>query len=113
MSKREPKRYIEDIKESIEKIENYAGNLSFEEFIKDAKTIDAIVRNLTIIGEAAKNIPDEIKSENPDIAWNEAIGMRNKVTHEYFGVDEDILWETIKEDLPAFKKQISGLLKKF
>ena len=112
MSKREPNLYLEDIKESIEKIEKYAGNLSFEEFIKDTKTIDAIVRNLTIIGEAAKNIPDEIKSTNPDIAWNEAIGMRNKVTHEYFGVDEDILWKTIKEDLPAFKKQISELLEK-
>ena len=76
-------------------------------------TIDAVVRNLMIIGEAAKNIPEEIKSKNPKIAWSEAVGMRNKVTHEYFGVDEDILWKTIKEDLPVFKKQILKLLEKF
>jgi len=69
-----------------------------------------VVRNLTIIGEAARNIPEEVKLKNPDIAWSEAIGMRNKVAHEYFGVDEDILWKTIKEDLPTLKKQITELL---
>lgn len=112
MSKRGAKLYLEDIRDSIKKIEEYTKDLNFDEFIKDEKTIDAVVRNLTIIGEAAKNIPNKIKSKNPDIAWVEAIGMRNKVTHEYFGVDEDILWKTIKEDLPIFKKQILGLLKK-
>lgn len=112
MPKRRPKLYLEDIKDSIKKIEEYTKDLNFDEFIKDEKTIDAVVRNLTIIGEAARNIPEEIKSKNPDIAWNEAIGMRNKVTHEYFGIDEDILWKTIKEDLPIFKKQISKLLEK-
>lgn len=106
MSKRKAKLYIEDIKNSIGKIEEYTKGLGFDEFVKDAMIIDAVVRNLTIIGEAARNIPEEIKSENPDIAWTEAIGMRNKATHEYFGVDEDILWKTIKEDLPTFKKQI-------
>ena len=110
MSKRKPKLYLEDIKDSIRKIEGYTSNLSFDEFKKDTLTIDAVVRNLTIIGEAAKNIPEEIKSKNPEVAWSEAIGMRNKVTHEYFGVDEDILWKTIKEDLPVFKKQISKIL---
>ena len=87
--------------------------MSFEEFSKDTLVIDAVVRNLTIIGEAARNIPEEIKSKNPDIAWTEAINMKNKITHEYFGVDEDILWKTIKEDLPLFKKQISEILKKY
>ena len=113
MSKRESKLYLEDIKDSITKIEYYTKDLNFDEFSKDVMTIDAVVRNLTIIGEAAKNIPEEIKSKNPEIAWSEAIGMRNKITHEYFGVDEDILWETIKEDLPTFKEQISELLEKF
>ena len=113
MSKREPKLYLEDIKNSIRKIESYTRNLSFTEFKKDGLRIDAVVRNLTIIGEAARNIPEEIKSKNPDIPWGEVMGMRNKVTHEYFGVDEDILWKTIKEDLPGFKKQISELLENF
>ena len=112
MSKRGLKLYLEDIKDSITKIESYIKDLNFDEFSKDAMKIDAVVRNLTIIGEAAKNIPEEIKSKNPKIAWSEAVGMRNKVTHEYFGVDEDILWKTIKEDLPILKKQILELLEK-
>jgi len=110
MSKRKPRLYLEDIKDSIEKIEKYTRDLSLDEFIKNTLTIDAVVRNLTIIGEAARNIPEEVKLKNPDIAWSEAIGMRNKVAHEYFGVDEDILWKTIKEDLPTLKKQITELL---
>lgn len=113
MFKRGAKLYLEDIRNSIEKIESYTNGLSFEEFNKNTVIIDAVVRNLTIIGEAARNIPDEIKSKNPKVAWNEAIGMRNKITHEYFGVDEDILWKTIKEDLLLFKKQISEILKKY
>jgi len=111
MSKREIGLYIEDIKDSIKKIEKYTKNIDFKEFISDAKTIDAVVRNLSIIGEAVRNIPKDIKTNYPDVAWKETMGMRNKVIHEYFGVDEDILWETIKKDLPVFKKQISKLSK--
>ncbi len=113
MSKRGAKLYLEDIKQSIERIESYAANMGFNEFRKNTLIIDAIVRNLTIIGEASKNIPENIKSENPDIAWSEAVSMRNKVTHEYFGIDEDILWKTVKDDLPIFEKQIIELLKNF
>lgn len=80
-------------------------------FFNDTKTIDAVVRNLSVIGEAVNNIPDEIKIKYQDIPWDEIIGMRNKVIHEYFGVDADILWETIKTDLPIFKKQILKLSK--
>ncbi len=109
MSKREAKLYIEDIKSSIEKIESYVKGLNFDEFVRDNMAVDAVVRNLTVIGEAAKNIPEEIKIKNPDIAWDEAISMRNKITHEYFGVDEEILWKTIIEDLPVLKAQIIAL----
>jgi len=113
MYKRKSRLYFEDIKDSIEKIEKYIKNLSFEEFNKNTLVIDVVVRNLIIIGEAVRNIPEEVKLGNPNVSWNEAIGMRNKVTHEYFGVDEDILWKTIKEDLPTFKKQILKLLERF
>ncbi len=109
MSNRDPKLYLEDIETSIQKIEEYTKNLSLNEFIQDAKTIDATIRNLSVIGEAANNIPDEVKSRYPHIPWEEIIGMRNKVIHEYFGVDEMILWKTVKEDLPILKKQISEL----
>lgn len=111
MSKRGIKLYLEDIQDSIRKIEKYARGSSFDEFSRDEQLIDAVVRNLSIIGEAVKNIPKEIKAKNPDMAWNEIKGMRNKVVHEYFGIDEEILWKTVQDDLPIFKKQIAKLLK--
>ena len=106
MSKRGDKLYLEDIKESIKKIEKYTKGMSFAVFARDMRTIDAVVRNISVIGEAVKNISKETKSKNPEISWREIIGMRNKVIHEYFGIDEEILWKTIKEDIPIFKKQI-------
>ncbi|PIR92371.1 hypothetical protein COU01_02230 [Candidatus Falkowbacteria bacterium CG10_big_fil_rev_8_21_14_0_10_44_15] len=91
MSKRGVRLYLEDIRNSLVRIEKYSRGLSFIKFKKDIKTIDAIVRNITIIGEATKNIPQNLRIAHPDIAWHKAMGMRNKVTHEYFGVDEAIL----------------------
>lgn len=111
MSKREAKLYLQDIKDAIRKIEAFTKGLDYENFIEDSMIIAAVERYLMIIGEAARNIPETIKLKNPHIAWTESIGMRNKVMHEYFGVDTDILWQTIKEDLPILKKQISKLSK--
>ena len=111
MSKRGIKLYLEDIQNSIRKIENYTRDSGFDKFSKDEQMIDAVVRNISIIGEAVKNIPKEIKAKSPNVAWNEIKGMRNKVVHEYFGIDEEILWKTVKDDLPTFKKQITKLLK--
>lgn len=102
-----------DIKVSIGRIEKYTRGSTFNEFANNTQKIDAVVRNLSIIGEAVKNIPKEIKSKYHDVPWREIMGMRNKVVHEYFDVDEDILWKTIKEDMPIFKKQISKLFKKY
>ncbi len=101
--------YIDDIKKSIAKIEKYTKDLSINGFKKDSKVIDAVIRNLEIIGEAAKNIPQEAKTKNRLIPWQEIIAMRNKVIHEYFGVDLDILWETIKRDIPKLKKEFRKL----
>ena len=111
MSERGVRLYAEDIREAIRRIEEYTVGVDFDDFTGDTKTIDAVVRNLTIIGEAVKNLPRKVKLEYSDIPWREITGMRNKVTHEYFGVDEGILWKTIKEDLPSFKKQVSEILK--
>ena len=110
MSKRGIKLYLEDIKDSIRKIEKYTRSVDFDEFSRDEKLIDAVVRNLSIIGEAVIHIPKEIKAKNTDVAWKEIKGMRNKVVHEYFGIDEEILWKTVQDDLPVFKKQIAKLL---
>jgi len=102
---------LEDINESIRKIEKYTHGVNFDKFSKDEQMIDAVVRNLSIIGEAVRNIPKEIKVKNPNVAWNEIKGMRNKVIHEYFGIDEEILWKTVQEDIQVFKKQIAKLLR--
>lgn len=110
MSKREAKLYIEDILHSIQKIENYTKGILFVDFEEDGKTVDAVVRNLEIIGEAAKNISHEFGNKFPKIPWKEMITMRNKVSHEYFGVDSEILWKTINEDLPLLKEKIKKLL---
>jgi len=113
MSKRSPKLYLDDILASIANVEQYTKELSFEEFVHDRKTIDAVVRNLEIIGEAAKNLPEKITVQYPKIPWNRIISMRNKVVHEYFGVDVDILWETIREDLPELRRQIKDIQKNY
>lgn len=110
MSKREFKLYLQDILDSITKIEEYIEGLSYESFGKDEKTIDAVVRNLEIIGEAARKIPSEFTAQHPDIPWEGMVSVRNKVLHEYFGVDLEILWKTIKEDLSGLKEQIKNLL---
>lgn len=105
------KLYLDDIRDSIRKIEKYTRGASFEKFSHDEKSIDAIARNILTIGEAADHIPKEIKEKNPDVVWKEIKGMRNKIVHEYFGVDVEILWKTVQEDIPVFKKQIAKLLK--
>lgn len=102
--------YIEDIKEAISKIESFTKNMIFDDFVKDNKTMDAVIRNIEIIGEAAKHIPTDIRLKHVDIPWKEIIGTRSKVLHEYFGVDEKILWKTVQEDLPLLKKQIGHIL---
>lgn len=109
MSKRLPKLYLEDILTAIDRINEYTNSLSKKNFIQDQKTIDAVVRNLEIIGEAAKNMPEEFKKAHNTLPWSEMISMRNKVIHEYFGVDEEILWQTIQEDLPQLKELIRDL----
>ena len=100
---------MEDILESIELIESYVANMNFEEFKKDRKTIDAVIRNFEIIGEAARNIPKEIRNKFTDIDWKGIIGLRNRVVHEYFGVSLTIVWEIIKSDLPVLKDKIKQL----
>jgi len=110
MSKRNWKLFVEDILESIGLIESYISNMNFDDFQKDRRTIDAVVRNLEIIGEASRSIPEEIKNNHPEIDWKGIIGLRNRIAHEYFGISVSIVWEIIKSDLPALKEKIKHLL---
>jgi uncharacterized protein with HEPN domain len=109
MSKRAPKLYSEDILTAINDIANFTQGMTFETFEDDKKTVQAVTRSLEIIGEAANYIPQEIKEKYHDIPWRDMISMRNKVLHEYFGVDEEVLWQTITEDLLPLKEKIKNL----
>jgi len=92
---------IADILEAIDKIINYTYSMSFDQFCEDSKTIDAVIRNFTIIGEAARHFPDEIVQSHSEIPWIEMADMRNIIVYEYFGVNKKIVWETIQKDLPS------------
>lgn len=109
MSRRTPGLYLEDILGAIKKIEQFTQGMAFEQFEKDDKTVFAVTRALEIIGEAAKWMPSEVVERYPDVPWERMISMRNKVTHEYFGIDTEILWQTICEDLPPLKTQLQAL----
>jgi uncharacterized protein with HEPN domain len=103
--------YLNDILEAIERIEKHAEGLTLEDFSKNTMILDAVVRNLEIIGEAAKQIPEEIKKKQDKIPWKEIAGMRDKLSHNYFGVDIEIVWKTVEKRLPELKQTIKDLLK--
>jgi len=107
--KRDYRLYIDDILEAVEKIEKYVEKLTFDDFAQDGKTIDAVIRNFEIIGEAGKEIPEEIKAKYPDIPWREMAGMRDKLIHAYFGVNLEVVWQTIMHRLPELKKKIEKI----
>ena len=109
MSKRPSELLIEDILESIEKIESYTENISFENFLNDGKTVDAVVRNLEIIGEASNRLPEDFKEKYSQIEWSKIIGLRHRIVHEYFGVDVDIIWNIIRKELIKLKKDIKSI----
>ncbi|OGO74538.1 MAG: hypothetical protein A3K41_04400 [Chloroflexi bacterium RIFOXYD12_FULL_57_15] len=110
MPPRNWKMRVRDILECIGKIERHTQGLSYSGFEEDEKTIDAILRNLEIIGEAARHIPREVKSRFPDIPWMEMQTMRNIVIHEYHGVNLKIIWQTVEEDLPLLVPQLQKIL---
>lgn len=110
MSRREDPESLYDIQEAIKSIETYITKLDYQEFLTDKKTQDAVVRNLEIIGEAAKNISDDVKKRHNDIEWKKLAGLRDKIIHFYFGVNWDIVWDVVKNRLPELKKQIKDIL---
>ncbi len=95
--------YIEDIVDAIESIQTYTEGLTYEDFVKDRKTVDAVIRNFEIIGEATKQVPLSVRREYPKVPWKDMAGMRDKLIHGYFGVQLDVVWKTIKERLPAVR----------
>ena len=109
MSKREPTLLVEDIIESANKILEYTSNLSFQEFTRDSKTIDAVIRNFEIIGEAANRLPEDFKDIHSKIDWHRIRGFRNRIVHDYFGIDYSIVWEIKESFLPNLIKTLKSL----
>jgi uncharacterized protein with HEPN domain len=110
MPRREWEFRVEDILQALDKIAHYTAGLDRAAFCADEKTIDAVLRNLEIIGEAAANISVEIQSRHADLPWHRMRGLRNLIAHEYFGVDLNIIWQTVQEDLPPLRPRLQALL---
>ncbi|WP_027881936.1 HepT-like ribonuclease domain-containing protein [Meiothermus rufus] len=102
--------YLEDIRESCARIRRYTAGFDFERFVADEKTVDAVVRNLIVIGEAVKNLPLDFRQRHPAIEWRKIAGLRDIVVHEYFGIDEDVLWDVIQTRIPKLEKAIDAIL---
>jgi uncharacterized protein with HEPN domain len=102
--------FLADIVEAIEKIERYTKDISLENLVEDTKTMDAVVRNLEVIGEAVKNLDSKIIKAHPEIDWRGIAGMRDRLTHGYFGVDPKVVWETIQQKTPELKKKVQNIL---
>lgn len=109
--KRGAELYIKDILEYMERAEGYLEGLKFKDFLKDKKTCDAVIRCIEVIGEAVKNIPQQIRDRYPFIPWRDMAGMRDKVIHGYFTVDFENVWLVVKEEIPRLKPIIINILK--
>ena len=109
MSKRPVDFFVNDIRESIDRIGEYTRGMSLEDFAKDQKSIDAVARNLEIMGEAANRLPDEYKESHSEIEWFKIVGLRHRIVHEYFGVDLEIIWRILQKDLPELRRSLSQI----
>jgi uncharacterized protein with HEPN domain len=96
--------------DAISAISDFVRDTEFDAFRKDRKTVDAVVRNLEVVGEAARFVPDEIRERFPGIPWQDVVGMRSILIHQYFGIDFDILWTTVRKDLPALASALKSIL---
>ncbi|MDI6654450.1 MAG: DUF86 domain-containing protein [Candidatus Hydrothermarchaeota archaeon] len=106
MKKRPYKLFIEDTIEAMNKIERYIKNLDYDSFAENTLVIDAVVRNLEVIGEAIKNVPNSVREKYPNIPWKRMIGLRNIVIHEYFGIDLANVWKIITQNIPEVEPHI-------
>jgi uncharacterized protein with HEPN domain len=110
--KREFILYLEDMFQSMQRIEEYLGELDFKSFKMTYMVVDAIIRNFEIIGEASKNIPIEIQEKYPEIPWRKTYGLRNLIAHEYFGIDYEMIWEIAKNNLPHNRNDLAEIIEK-
>lgn len=110
MSKRGNSEFVNDIKEAMGRIISYIDKMSYEQFLQDIKTQDAVVRNLETIGEATKNLCNDFKEKYKLMPWKKLAGSRDKLIHDYFGVNYDIVWVIAKEELPELMRQVDKII---
>lgn len=109
---RDYKVYLEDIIDAARKIRRYVSGRASKKRLKDERTFDAVVRNLEIIGEAVKNIPDKVRSAHPEVEWKKMTGLRDILAHQYFSIDDEIILDIIENKLPVLESHIEAILRK-
>ena len=109
MTLRDYRDYLDDMITSIDDAISFIEGMEYKKFYQDKKTVNAVVRSLEILGEAGKKIPEKIRKKTQDIPWKQICGMRDKLIHDYFGVDYEMVWKVVKEDLPAIREKLSDL----
>jgi uncharacterized protein with HEPN domain len=102
--------YLEDIVLSMKRIAEYISGLDFQHFKQDYKTVDAVIRNFEVIGEASKNVSEEIKLKYPHVPWKEMYRLRNRISHEYFGIDYEIIWNIVTKHLPVNLEDLTKIV---
>ncbi len=110
MSERKDSDFLSDIQEAIRRVLDYTAGMAYETFLSDTKTQDAVIRNLEIIGEATKNLSNELRGRYPDLPWKSMAGARDRLIHDYFGVNLDIVWEIVIIELPKVISRLDGIL---
>ncbi|MEQ8476118.1 DUF86 domain-containing protein [Fulvivirga sp.] len=110
MSKRDHLLLLMDMKDAADKILRYVEGLNYDSFVNDEKTTDAVIRNFEIIGEAANRLNPDFKTNTPEIAWNRLRGFRNRIVHDYFGIDYEIVWSIIENDIAELVHQLDILI---
>ena len=111
MKRRDLRDYLQDILDAVNDVERFIADMSYEQFIKDKKTLNAVVRSIEVIGEASKSLPESLKAKNSELPWREISGMRDKLIHAYFGMDTETIWKTVKENIPQLKQTIKKMAK--
>jgi uncharacterized protein with HEPN domain len=107
--KRRDREYLADLAEAVQRIVAYTGELTYEEFLADRKTQDAVLRNLQVMGEAVKKLSAPVKQMHPHLPWKQMAGMRDKVVHDYFGINDDIVWALAKKELPVLLPSLTAI----
>lgn len=111
MRKRDPIVYLSDMISYCESAINFTTGITYSLFIKDEKTIFAVIRAIEVIGEASKKVPKNLKNKYSNIPWREIAGMRDKLVHEYFGINHKVVWNTVKKDIPGLRKELDIIVK--